>query len=157
MYMTPELVAFLLGILIPKLEEVAVLGKENRPRLVPFRFFRKKDWKIFTIILNEMIKNQLVKVKLDEYGKIEEGSTVGMTTVTSRELRYVMNGKLVIEHDEEWLGWQTLMRMNAFHQGTYHEVFREKSLELVCIALGYEGIRGLFKDEDIDPWLFLSF
>ena len=156
MYMTPELVAFLLGILIPKLEEVAVVGEENRAGLVPFRFFRKKDWKIFTIIVNELIKNRLVNVKRDEYGKIEKAST-GFTEVTVRELRYVLNGKLIVEHDEEFLGWQTLMRMYAFHRDEYEKVFSERSLDLVCIACGYDGIRGLFKDEDIDPWLFLSF
>ncbi len=158
MEITPELVAFVLGIVIPKLEDVALSGTEDLPRLVPFRFFKKKDWMIFAIIVNDRIKKQLVKVKLDEYGKIIEGSTSGVATIKSRELRYKLSGKLVIEHDEEWIGWQTLRRMYRFHCDEYDKVFTEKSLELVCVACGYEnGLRGLLDDHDIDPWLFLSF
>lgn len=153
MILPPELIEIIFRILFPELEAKAMRGEGASIRFLPFCRFQKSGWKVFSVVLNMWVRQSCVEVKLDEHGKVMWGR-FGNTTFNAPEQSYELNGKLCIEHDEEFLGWQTVRRMYRFYCHEYHQGFSVKSMDLICGAAGYDGVRGFMHEHDIDPWDF---
>ncbi len=126
--------------------------EDSYPIMPPFHKFKDKHWDILAIMANVKIKRLFVNVEIDDDDKISRGTT-GLTTLTSKEYTRVEKGEMINSHIEEWITWQTLMRMWKKLQKKYHAGFLESSYDAACIAaLEMDGMMGWESSMQVGVW-----
>jgi hypothetical protein len=126
-----------LHIIITCLEDMARNGELGSIRFKAFKDFKKRDWKDFAVIVNAVVIGRFVNVERDPHGKVARGTT-GMCTIAAHLAPYSAS-----EHDEELLGWLTYKRAYQHTIGEYEEPFSDRTLDILCIAINWDGLFGM--------------
>jgi hypothetical protein len=140
-----ELIDQLYQRVLESIRDFAYHEGEIAPSFPALSEFKRKDWLQLSFMMNKVIKSMFTSVELDSKGKIVQGST-GKTTIQSKESRYIQNGTLIIDYEEEFITTESLRRFFKHPYNEHQDFWSEKALDIICIAAGFDGLWGFMNE-----------